>query len=70
MTCREFREKHRVGGVEKCCATCRHSIDLCDDGACECHHPDLEGDYIINLGEDVCDVWEGKERKTEKEQNH
>lgn len=58
MTYGEFREKYRVREVEKCCATCRHSIDLCDDGAHECHHSDLDGDYIINKAEDVCDVWE------------
>lgn len=70
MTCGEFRKRYNVREVERCCATCRHGRDLCDDGAYECHHADMEGDYILNFAEDVCDVWEGKERETEKGQNH
>jgi hypothetical protein len=61
MTGKEFREIRKVRPCEKCCATCKHGRDLCDDGLYQCVHPDMAicGDYIYTDGTDVCDVWEG-----------
>lgn len=62
MTEKEFREKFSVRMCDKCCATCRHGRDLCDDGAYDCVHPLLEGgtvtDCIVTSAEFVCDAWE------------
>ena len=58
MTGMEFKEKMRVRMCEKCCATCKHGRDLCDEGAYDCVHPCLEGDSIVTSAEDVCYAWE------------
>lgn len=57
----EFRKKFNVRMCEKCCATCRHGRDLCDDGAYNCLHPLIreEGESILTSAESVCDAWEG-----------
>jgi len=70
MTTFEFKKKFNLRTCEKCCSNCKHGHDLMDEGMSECTHPKMDGDTIITAMEDVCDVWEGKERKTEKEQNH
>lgn len=59
MTENEFREKFMVRQCDKCCATCKHGRDLCDDDVYNCVHPKLEGDYIITSSSYVCDAWEG-----------
>ena len=58
MTGPDFKEKMRLRMCEKCCATCKHGRDLCDDGAYDCVHPHLDGDFIITSAECVCDAWE------------
>lgn len=58
MKVEEFKKKHNLGECDKCCATCRHGRDLCDDGVSECVHPDLEGDSMITDMHDVCNAWE------------
>lgn len=58
MTEQEFREEFSVRTCGKCCATCKHGRDLCDDGVYDCVHPALEGDSILTSAECVCDAWE------------
>lgn len=47
-----------VRQCDKCCATCKHGRDLCDDDVYDCVHPKLEGDYIVTSSSYVCDAWE------------
>lgn len=60
MTEDEFRKKFNVRMCDRCCASCRHGRDLCDDGAYDCVHPKLDGDNIIVSAESVCDAWESQ----------
>lgn len=63
MTGKQFREKFKVRMCTKCCATCIYGRDLCDDGAYNCVHPELEGECIVTSAEDVCDAWNGTKEK-------
>lgn len=55
----EFVKKFRLRHCEKCCWSCKHGIDLCNDGVYECVHPCLNGKSILTLSANVCDAWEG-----------
>lgn len=58
MTDEEFKDRYRVRICNRCCASCKHGRDMCDDGAYYCVHPALEGESIIVSSESVCDAWE------------
>ena len=59
MTGEEFKKKHNVRTCGKCCATCKHGRDLCDDDVYNCVHPEMDGDYAVTFSSYVCDAWEG-----------
>ena len=58
MTVEEFKEKNNVRSCVKCCATCSHGRDLCDDGMYECAHKDLDGNSMYTGAYSLCDKWE------------
>lgn len=60
MTAEEFKDRYRVRECNRCCASCRHGRDLCDDGVCQCVHPKLDGDSLYTSLDSVCDAWEDR----------
>lgn len=59
LTAAEFREKYIVVQCEKCCATCRHGVDLMDYGCYQCKHPSIkDGVQVFTTMSDVCVAWE------------
>ena len=58
MTAEQFKKENHLRCCGKCCATCKHGSDLCDDGVHECTL--VEDDILRTDATDVCDKWEGK----------
>ncbi len=59
LSAKQFKEKYIVCQCQKCCATCKHGRDLCDDGCYQCKHPALDDDDMLFTSESmVCVAWE------------
>lgn len=59
LSAKQFKEKYIVCQCQKCCATCKHGRDLCDDGCYQCKHPALDDDDRLFTSESmVCIAWE------------
>ena len=59
LSAKQFKEKYIVCQCQKCCATCKHGRDLCDDGCYQCKHPALDDDDMLITSESrVCTAWE------------
>jgi len=58
MTAEQFKKANNLRSCGRCCATCRHGRDLCDDGMYMCVHKDMDGDSMYTDAESLCDKWE------------
>ena len=58
LTDEQFKEKYLVRRCEKCCATCKHGVDMCDDGCYWCKHPAVKNESLYTSESMVCAAWE------------
>lgn len=58
LTEEQFKEKYLLRQCEKCCATCKHGVDMCDDGCYWCKHPLVKDDSLYTSESMVCAAWE------------
>lgn len=59
LTANQFREKNIVVPCQRCCASCKHGVDMMDDGCYQCKHPSLkDGELLYTSMSDVCVAWE------------
>jgi hypothetical protein len=55
----EFEKSFGVRQCPRCCGTCRHGRDMCNDGCYRCKHPTLkEDDVLYTSADSVCSAWE------------
>ena len=58
MTAEKFKKDNHLRSCGRCCATCKHGSDLCDDGVHECKL--VDDDILRTDATDVCDKWEDR----------
>ena len=60
MTAEQFKRHFDVRECEKCCATCKHGVDMCDDGLFWCKHPLVKDESLYTSECKTCWALEAK----------